>query len=505
MTTPGRPPGGSGEGNVGPPGRPYIFEERSTISVAVLQAAAGDPERRLPVLIELNIRHARSLQGADSQFEALWRSLFDTAGPEMIGHYYRYCQLNLSDLRRLIAEDKAYASGDPAQRAIVHVWPDFNVMPLTYRSLVTIKADAAQRAFGAQGRGITWAVVDSGIDAAHPHFRRHFNLSGEAELHRDFTNPDGEGSVERALADVNGHGTHVAGIIAGQSSGWESEGGVTIVEHIAAEDAAGNHELVRRKLDAYESDLLGGVAPMCNLVSLKVLDSQGHGTTARVIRALQYINESVNAYGRNLRIHGVNLSLGYEFNPDWAACGQSPLCVEVNHLVRSGVVVVVAAGNTGYGPSMSSVGPTQSGHASTINDPGNAQDAITVGATHRDAPYTNGISYFSSKGPTADGRLKPDLVAPGEHIISCAAGYMAAALGPGIDEKIGAYMNDSGTSCAAPHVSGAIAAFLSIRREFIGQPERVKEIFLQSAISLGRERYFEGHGLVDLMKAIQSV
>jgi len=68
-----------------------------------------------------------------------------------------------------------------------------------------------------------------------------------------------------------------------------------------------------------------------------------------------------------------------------------------------------------------------------------------------------------------------------------------------------AYIDESGTSMAAPHVSGAIAAFLSIRREFIGKPEDVKRIFLSSATSLGRERYFEGSGLVDLMRAIQSV
>ena len=110
-----------------------------------------------------------------------------------------------------------------------------------------------------------------------------------------------------------------------------------------------------------------------------------------------------------------------------------------------------------------------------------------------------GVSYFSSKGPTGDGRLKPDIVAPGEKIISCAAGELMRPMGK-CD-----YLESSGTSMAAPHVSGVIAAFLSVRNEFIGQAERVKEIFVSTATDLRRDRYFQGAGLVDLMRAIQSV
>jgi subtilisin family serine protease len=204
-----------------------------------------------------------------------------------------------------------------------------------------------------------------------------------------------------------------------------------------------------------------------------------------------------------MRVHGVNLSVGYEFDPKWFACGQSPLCVAVDRLVRSGVVVVVAAGNTGYGVLSSIQRQTSVGLTMTINDPGNAELPITVGATHRDMPHTYGVSYFSSKGPTGDGRAKPDLVAPGERITSCAAGDALAGVGGKPGEPV--YVEDSGTSMAAPHVSGAIAAFLSIRQEFVGQPEQVKDVFTRSATPLGRERYFEGHGLVDLMRAIQSV
>jgi serine protease AprX len=112
------------------------------------------------------------------------------------------------------------------------------------------------------------------------------------------------------------------------------------------------------------------------------------------------------------------------------------------------------------------------------------------------------VSYFSSEGPTGDGRAKPDLVAPGERITSCAAGRALMAVNAKPGEAV--YVENSGTSMAAPHVSGVIAAFLSIRNEFIGQPEQVKQI-TTSATSLGRERYFEGRGLVDLMRAIQSV
>ena len=115
------------------------------------------------------------------------------------------------------------------------------------------------------------------------------------------------------------------------------------------------------------------------------------------------------------------------------------------------------------------------------------------------------MSYFSSKGPTGDGRLKPDLLAPGERVIS--AGAADGELLRESQEWVhgATYVENSGTSMAAPHVSGAAAAFLSVHPEFIGRPEDVKRVLLSSATDLGRPAYFQGAGMLDALRAIQSV
>ena len=358
------------------------------------------------------------------------------------------------------------------------------------RSISTVKADAAHISFSALGSGIVWAVIDSGI-ARHDHFDRNHNLDlGDALRHCDFTGEDDP------LADDYGHGTHVAGILAGQ---LESKADLKAVSRFR--DKEGN--ITAQPVLGIKK--MSGMAPACKLLSLKVLDKDGRGEASSIITALEYIQD-LNANGRYIRVQGVNLSVGYGFEPEWFACGQSPLCVEVDQLVKSGVVVVVAAGNTGYGYVQSAqAGPPTAGLGVTINDPGNANRAITVGATHRDMPHNYGVSYFSSKGPTGDGRDKPDLVAPGEKILSCAAGKTKSEDAKRVKKLQPEYVEDSGTSMAAPHVSGVIAAFLSIRQEFIGRPDEVKEIFLDTATDLKRDRHFQGRGLVDVMRAIQSV
>ncbi len=360
------------------------------------------------------------------------------------------------------------------------------------KSISTVKADAARISFSAVGSDIVWAILDSGIDEDHPHFHAHGNLKlDEALKPLDFTGDDSP------LTDEFGHGTHVAGIIAGEFTGTKKS---PIRAATRYRDSSGKivHELV-------EVERMCGMAPACKLLSLKVLNGDGEGEASNLIAALDYIQE-LNGYGRRLRVHGVNMSVGYGFEPEWFACGQSPLCIEVDQLVRSGVVVAVAAGNTGYGYNQLAVkGPAAAGLGVTINDPGNADLAITVGSTHRDMPHVYGVSYFSSKGPTGDGRDKPDIVAPGEKILSCAAGSAKTKAQSKLGGEAPDYVEDSGTSMAAPHVSGVIAAYLSVRREFIGRPERVKEIFLSTATDLRRDHHFQGHGLVDVMRAIQSI
>lgn len=529
------------------------------------------PKDRGPYMVELNVQHVEGLMGAARAFSALvaevrppgdgdedrWR--VTRISPE----YFR-CELTMSDWKRLVAADHRRAAdkakrgesgsrSEFAHRAIYRLWPDFPVRPHISHSVTTIKGDAALRSFASSGEGICWAVLDSGVDAGHPHFGPRNGRGQHAlrhpsvrALHRCFVDVDGKPlpdpdedltdgqltddergrRIERhqkaALQDPFGHGTHVAGIIAGRASAGVTNVVLEQQERIVLGDEDENEPRRRtvteeKPFDAGREEY-HGVAPDCRLISLRVLDKDGGGRSSDIVRALVYIRERLNDNPKVFRVHGVNLSVGYDFDAEMFACGQSPLCSEVNRLVKAGVVVVTAAGNTGYSTLPTSTRVAKVGLANTINDPGNAELAITVGSTHRDSPHTFGVSYFSSKGPTADGRPKPDLVAPGERIRSCAAGSSRAKALDAVPREEGEsdgprepakgtayYVENSGTSMAAPHVSGAIAAFLSVHREFIGRPEEVKQVFLDSATTLGRERYFQGHGLVDLMRAIQAV
>ena len=426
--------------------------DRSAIAIPLLEALKsedeallahpGTPRRTYHVIIDLHLEYAGGRPAARERVRELLEAIFkdhpDWPHPAdgSLGlvdptksEQYLFGEFEGRVIRELVRRDRDDAAGGDrgkgraGRSAIFRIWPDFPVKALLYKSVSTIKADAALNSFSTTGERIVWAVMDSGIDALHPHFATYdnLNLSGVSLRHRDLTAPADQPEEENelgALIDKYGHGTHVAGIIAGSRTAEQGE----IVAHTRYRDEAGE---VKEQTD--QPPRIAGIAPRCKLLSLKVLDDDGNGRASSLIAAIAEI-QRINGNGRYIRVHGVNMSVGYDFEPEWFACGQSPLCVEVNRLVKSGVVVVVAAGNTGYGFAQSAArGTVAAGLGLTINDPGNADLALTVGSTHRDSPHVYGVSYFSSKGPTGDGRAKPDLVAPGEKIVSCATTWVPEA------------------------------------------------------------------------------
>jgi subtilisin family serine protease len=378
------------------------------------------------------------------------------------------------------------------------------------RSVPAVKGDAARTLFSVDSRKIAWAVLDSGIDAAHPAFldadgtktrvRKTFDFTrvralvsadndrlteadltrlldgvrmskAEArrrlrELRRDCEEqrPVNWDVVEELLTledpsvPPNPHGTHVAGILGARQSA--------------------------------DTGRPGGMCPEIQLYDFRVLARSLEDTEFAVIAALQYIRY-VNERHSYITIHGANLSLSIPHNVRNYACGRTPICNECQRLVDGGVVVVAAAGNRGYQRFETKEGLFENYAAFSITDPGNADDVITVGATHGNWPHTYGVSFFSSRGPTGDGRVKPDLVAPGERIQA--------------PVPHGEWRAESGTSMAAPHVSGAAAMLMARYPELIGNPRRVKRILCDSATDLGRERSFQGHGMLDVLRAFQSI
>lgn len=414
--------------------------------------------------------------------------------------------------------------------------------PTIFRSTLSIKADAARRLFAIDCSHLAWAIIDSGIDARHPAFRlrqgRHraeraklkapyfgvdedglplnntrvkatYDFNGlellldpanrdelPERLRKRLAGPAGP-ALKKNLEDlylnveqgrpidwivlapllevpheepgyyppINDHGTHVAGILAGD---WRTYDG---------------------RVD-FENNLIG-VCPDLRLYDLRVLDDDGRGDEFAVMVALQLIRH-LNGANEYMSIHGVNLSLSIPHDVSNYACGRTPVCDECERVVGGGIVVVTAAGNQGYRKIAAADGLMMELYSSSsITDPGNADQVITVGATHRYRPHMYGVSYFSSRGPTGDGRLKPDLVAPGEKIS-----------GPLPNDGYGV---KDGTSMAAPHVSGAAALLMARHNELVGRPLRIKQVLCSTATDLGRERYFQGAGMLDVLRALQSV
>lgn len=451
----------------------------------------------------------------------------------------------LDELKKILAtvnkldepSDKDATSSKAKLKIEPSVWQaslNRTAAPALAKSIQAVKADAVKTLFSVNASQITWAVVDSGIDGTHPAFQKKDGSGNRVKKSFDFSNfrkivclsnsqkgireenlkillqqnlkvldeekkeeaekfrAEADSYLERLSIDArrgsgsihwewvekfveikpetpppSDHGTHVAGIIGASKE--------------AAQKADPNKK---------NSDLADGMCPDINFYDFRVLGPLIKDTEFAIIAALQYIrylNDRDNFY----TIHGANLSLSIPHDVRNFACGRTPICNECERLIESGVVVVAAAGNHGYKSFETREGAYESYAAFSITDPGNADGVITVGATHRYWPHTYGVSFFSSRGPTGDGRLKPDLVAPGERIRA-----------PIREKKWG---DLDGTSMAAPHVSGAAAMLMARYSELIGQPRRIKRILCETATDLNRERSFQGHGMLDVLRAFQSI
>lgn len=289
-----------------------------------------------------------------------------------------------------------------------------------------IHCDGAYR-LGLTGKGVGVAVLDTGIF-----------------LHRDFedrvTSFTDMVKRRREPYDDNGHGTHIAGIIGG--AGIESGG-------------------------RYH-----GVAPGCSLICLKVLDQKGNGYASDVLGGLKWIRD----HREELGIRVVNISVGSFSRRGMSE--NSALVKGVDAAWDAGLVVVVAAGNNGPGQR-------------TITTPGISRKVITVGCSDDykevDVAGSRMIDY-SGRGPTDACILKPDIVAPGSNIISCA-------------NRKGGYARKSGTSMSTPLVSGAIALLLERYPDMTNRDVKLR--LREKAVDLGLPRNQQGWGLLDVERLVE--
>jgi serine protease AprX len=335
-----------------------------------------------------------------------------------------------------------------------------------YRTSLTIGSRAAQRGLGMTGAGIGIAILDSGVAAWHDDL-----TNGSTRLY-----PYGNQRVSAFVDFVNGrsqpyddegHGTPVAGIVAG--NGYDSNG------HNA------------------------GAAPDASLISLKVLDAQGGGTISNIIAALGWV--LANRVRYNIRV--VNMSVGATIKESYVT---DPLTLAAKRVVDAGVVVVGAAGNGGTNAE----GQIQYGG---ITAPGNAPWVLTVGASSTNGTPDRGddlVASFSSRGPSyIDYAAKPDLLAPGHGTVSLAdplsAFYTTKApslLGGSLSTAFKPYLALSGTSMAAPVVAGTVALMLQANPSLT--PNGVKAILQYTAQEYrGYDALTEGAGFLNTVGAVR--
>lgn len=328
--------------------------------------------------------------------------------------------------------------------------PCIDTSALKSLSTQTIKANKLWNETGnLQGQGIAVAVVDSGINANHPDLLNEQGVSrvvASVKVNKNATTTD----------DYYGHGTFVAGIIGG--NGKASNG-------------------------AYI-----GIAPKVNLVNVKVSDDQGKATTVDLIKGLEWIYDHRTEY--NIRV--VSLSVTSSQNESYRT---SPLDAAVETLWFNRVVIVVASGNLGK---------------KELYPPANDPFVITVGASADNGtidPSDDYVTSYSGYGKTIDKLDKPDLVAPGNNIISLLSNNKSALATahpehlvtgfPGSNQ----YFRLSGTSASAPMVAGATALVLQSNPNLT--PDQVKYRLVNTATSLKKAKTV-GAGQLDVYNAVKS-
>ena len=296
------------------------------------------------------------------------------------------------------------------------VYPDVIVNTVPYSVNSATQNIPKSSTSVATGKHVRIGIIDTGIDYNHEALGGGFGPGFTVAGGYDFINNDPD------PMDDNGHGTHVAGIISGNSS------------------------------------TITGVAKDAALYAYKVLDQSGSGSASSVIAAIE------RAMTDSIQV--LNLSLGTP-----SGSSDDPLTSAVNRAVQSGMIVVVAAGNTG--------------EYSTINSPGIAEFALTVGATD-----ANAIASFSSKGPeTENYRIKPDIVAPGVNVLSA--------------KKGGGYVQMSGTSMATPYVTAIAAGMKELHPEWSAM--QVRDAIVSNGVDLGTSLFSQGHGKISERTLLSSV
>ncbi len=298
---------------------------------------------------------------------------------------------------------------------------------------------------GKWGMGIGVAVIDSGINDGHYDLRNTYTQS-RVVYHQDFTGTSVYDPFGHVVYDTYGHGTHVAGILAGDGTDDGGQGSDTT-----------------------------GIAYGVSLIDLRVLDQNGVGTDSAVIAAIQRAIALKSVY--NIRV--INLSLG---RPVYGSYATDPLCQAVEQAWSAGITVVVAAGNFGRNSVDGSNG------YGTVTAPGNDPFVITVGAMktmNTGSRLDDLIASYSSKGPTMyDHVVKPDIVAPGNLIKSTIApgSTLATEYPSNIVRRLTGnydYFVLSGTSMAAPVVSGTVAMLL--QQDPTLTPDQIKARLMKTA------------------------